>query len=86
MIEKQTGKEIKYLRTDNGLEFCGEVFNNFFIESGIARHKTVRYTPQQNVVAERLNKTIMERVRCLLSDVILEEKFWAKLLPMWCTH
>ena len=45
MIEKQTNKEIKYLRTDNGLEFCGEVFNGFCRESGITRHKTVTYTP-----------------------------------------
>ena len=78
MIEKQTDKKVKYLRTDNGLEFCGELFNNFCRQSGITRHKTVTYTPQQNRVAERLNKTIMERVRCLLSDVILKEKFWAE--------
>ena len=37
------------------------------------------YTPQQNGVAERLNRTIMERVRCLLLDAILEEKFWAEV-------
>ena len=78
MIEKQTDKEVKYLRTDNGLEFCGEVFNNFCRKSGITRHKTVTYTPQQNGVAKRLNKTIMKRVRCLLSNVILEEKFSAE--------
>ena len=35
VIEKQTDKEIKYLRTDNGLEFCGEVFNNFCRKSEI---------------------------------------------------
>ena len=49
--------------------------SNFLRESGISRHKIVRYIPQQNGVAERLNRTIMERVRCLLSDAILEEKF-----------
>ena len=79
MIEKQTDKEIKYLRADNGSEFCGEVFNHFCKESGITRHKNVRYTPQQNMVAERLNRTIMEKVRCQLSDVILEEKFWVEV-------
>ena len=56
-----------------------ERFSIFFCrENGITRHRTVRYTPQQNGVVERLNRTIMERVRCLLSDVILEENFWAK--------
>ena len=45
MIEKQADKEIKYLRTDNGLKFCREVFNIFCRKNGITRHKIVRYTP-----------------------------------------
>ena len=63
MVEKQTSKQIKCLRTDNGLEVCSEDFNNFCKEHGIIRHKSVRYTPQQNGVAERLNRTIMDTVR-----------------------
>lgn len=55
MIKKQTTKEIKYLRTYNGLEFCGEEFNKLCKENGITRHRIVRYTPQQNGVVERLN-------------------------------
>lgn len=39
---------------------------------------TCSYTPQQNGVAERMNMTIMEKVRCLLSESGLEEKFWAE--------
>ncbi|XP_038901229.1 uncharacterized protein LOC120088185 [Benincasa hispida] len=49
-------------------------------ENGITRHRTVRYTPQQNGLAERLNRTIMKRVRCLLSDAILSENFWAEAI------
>lgn len=79
MIKKQTTKEIKYLRTYNGLEFCGEEFNKLCKENGITRHRIVRYTPQQNGVVERLNWTIIDRVRCLLSDAILDEKFWAEV-------
>ncbi|KAG8498693.1 hypothetical protein CXB51_005074 [Gossypium anomalum] len=48
MIEKQTGKQIKYLRTDNGLEFCSDEFNRLCKSEGIVRHLTVRHTPQQN--------------------------------------
>ncbi|KAG8481664.1 hypothetical protein CXB51_026499 [Gossypium anomalum] len=66
MIEKQTGKQIKYLRTDNGLEFCSDEFNRLCKSEGIVRHLTVRHTPQQNGVAERMNRTIMEKVRCML--------------------
>ncbi|KAG8474177.1 hypothetical protein CXB51_033819 [Gossypium anomalum] len=62
MIEKQTRKQIKYLRTDNGLEFCSDEFNRLCKSERIVRHLTVRYTPQQNDVAERMNRMIMEKV------------------------
>ncbi|KAG8481939.1 hypothetical protein CXB51_026741 [Gossypium anomalum] len=61
MIEKQTEKQIKYLRTDNGLEFCSNEFNRLCKSEGIVRHLTVRHTPQQNGVAERMNRMIMEK-------------------------
>lgn len=64
LVETQTGRKIKRFRTDNGLEFCSEEFDKFCKENGIARHKTVRGTPQQNGLAERMNRTVMERVRC----------------------
>ncbi|KAJ4711012.1 Retrovirus-related Pol polyprotein from transposon TNT 1-94 [Melia azedarach] len=55
LVENQTGKKIKRLRTDNGLEFCWSKFDEFCKNEGIARHHTVRDTPQQNGVAERIN-------------------------------
>ena len=84
MIENQTGKKIKWLRTDNGLEFCSNEFNNYCKEEGIARHRTVTYTPQQNGVAERMNKTLLERVRCMLSDSGLPKSFWAEAAQTAC--
>nr|CAN69096.1 hypothetical protein VITISV_025437 [Vitis vinifera] len=45
---------------------------------GIATHRTVRYTPQQNALAERMNRTILERVRCMLSSSGLSKVFWAE--------
>ena len=79
LIENQTGKKIKRLRTDNGLEYLSGEFNRFCADAGIARHKTVRGTPQQNGVAERMNRTLLERARCMLSNAGLEEDFWALL-------
>ncbi|KAG8489524.1 hypothetical protein CXB51_017540 [Gossypium anomalum] len=84
MIEKQTRKQIKYLRTDNGLEFCSDEFNRLCKSEGIVRHLTVRHTPQQNGVAERMNKTIMEKVRCMLSNVNLPKSFWAEVASIAC--
>ncbi|GJT30080.1 retrovirus-related pol polyprotein from transposon TNT 1-94 [Tanacetum coccineum] len=61
LVENQTGRTIKKLRTDNGLEFCNREFEQLCIESGIARHLTVVGTPQQNEVAERMNRTLMDK-------------------------
>ena len=54
MIEKQTGKKVKRLKTDNGMKFCSIEFDQFCKNKGIVWHRTVRYTPQQNGVAERM--------------------------------
>jgi transposase InsO family protein len=69
LVENQTEKIIKVLRTDNGGEFCRNEFEEFCKKCGIARQKTTPYTPQQNGVAERMNKTLMEKARCMLSGV-----------------
>ena len=55
IVENQIYKKIKVLRTDNALEFCNKKFDEFCNTQGILRHRTIRYTPQQNGVAERMN-------------------------------
>ena len=67
-VENQSGKKLKTLRTDNGLEYCNRVFDYHYKTNGIMRHKTCPYTPQHNGVAERLNRTVMDKVRSLLSE------------------
>ena len=84
LIENQTGRKIKRLRTDNGLEFCSREFDDFCRDEGIARHYTVRYTPQQNGVAERMNMTLLERARCLLLNAGLDRSYWAEALNTAC--
>nr|GEU73717.1 retrovirus-related Pol polyprotein from transposon TNT 1-94 [Tanacetum cinerariifolium] len=53
-------------------------FEQLCIESGITRHLTVAGTSQQNGVAERMNKTLMDKVRCLLIHSGLPKTFWAE--------
>ncbi|KAJ4726144.1 Retrovirus-related Pol polyprotein from transposon TNT 1-94 [Melia azedarach] len=84
LVGNQTGKKIKRLRTDNGLEFCWSEFDEFCKNEGIARHHTVRDTPQQNGVAERMNQTLLERARCMLSNAELTRKFWAEAVSTAC--
>ena len=52
LVENQTNKQVKALRTDNGLKFCNVEFDEFCKNNGILRHRTVKHTPQQNGVAE----------------------------------
>ena len=84
LVENQTGKRIKHLRTDNGLEYCNNVFSQFCTKFGIERHMTYRDTPQQNGIAERLNRTILNKVRCMLSESGLDKKFWAEATATTC--
>jgi transposase InsO family protein len=52
-VENKTTRKLKKLRTDNGLEFCNGEFDSLCADHGIARHKNVIGTPQQNGVAEK---------------------------------
>jgi len=61
----QPGKKVKRLRTNNGLEFCYEEFNEFCKEEVIAREHTIWHTSQQNGIVERMNKTLLKRARCM---------------------
>ena len=74
MVENHTEKKIKVLRTYNGGESCGNEFKEFCKKCGIERYKTTPYTPQQNGVVERMNWTLMEKTRSILSSVGLGEE------------
>lgn len=84
LIENQEGRKVKKLKTDNGLEFCSEEFKEFNKDEGIARQYTVRKTPQQNGVAERMNRTLLGRARCMLSNSGLGINFWAEVVTTAC--
>ncbi|HLP34673.1 MAG TPA: DDE-type integrase/transposase/recombinase, partial [Amoebophilaceae bacterium] len=64
--ENFTGKKIKFLQSDNGLEYCNQEFDEYLQNCGIRHRLTVPYTPQQNGVAERKNRTLLNTARCLL--------------------
>jgi len=77
-VENQTGQRIKKLRTDNGREYLSNEFKKFLEDEGIARQLSVEYTPQQNGVAERANRTIVEMARCMLQQSRLPQSLWAE--------
>lgn len=82
LVENQINKKVKVLRTGNGLELCDARFDDYCRTHGIERHRTCTYIPQQNGVVERMNRTIMERVRCMMNEYGLGEEFWAEAATM----
>ncbi|KAA0059765.1 integrase [Cucumis melo var. makuwa] len=69
---------IKSLRSDRGGEFLSKNFNHFCKEHGIHRELTTPYTPEQNGVAERKNRTVVEMARSMLQMKSLSNDFWAE--------
>ena len=80
LVEKSSGRMIKTLRTDNGGEYISTEFNLYLTKEGIKHELTIPHTPQQNGVAERLNRTLIEGVRTMLADSKLPHRFWAEAL------
>ncbi|KAL8112746.1 hypothetical protein AgCh_020161 [Apium graveolens] len=79
-VEKQSGRDIIALRTDRGGEFMYEEFNAFCDEHGIRRELTTPYTPEQNGVAERKNRTVVEMARSMLKGKALSDNFWGEAI------
>jgi len=77
LVEIETGKKLKCLRSESGGEYCSKEFDRYCSEHGIRREKTVPRTPQENGVSERMNRTIMERARCMRLHAGLPLQFWA---------
>ena len=77
-MENQIGRKVKRLRTDNGLEYCSNEFDKFCRKLGIVRHKTIRNTPQQNCLTEMMNRTLIEKVSCMLLSSNLSKHFWTE--------
>ena len=84
-VEIETGLPIKCLRTDRGGEFTSLEFNSFCEQNGIKRQLTTAYTPQQNGVAERKNRTIMNMVRAMLYEKKVPRVLWAEAVN-WSNH
>lgn len=76
--ENHTGKKIRTLRSDNGGEYCNGAMKDYLRSAGIVHQTTVPYNPEQNGVAERMNRTLVEKARCMLFDAKMPTKFWAE--------
>ncbi|GJR62740.1 putative reverse transcriptase domain-containing protein [Tanacetum coccineum] len=77
-------ESINKKRCDNGTEFKNHAMNEFCAKKGIKREFSVARTPQQNGVAERKNRTLIEAARTMLADSLLPIPFWAEAVNTAC--
>ena len=80
MVEKESEYQLKTLRTDNGGEYTSNEFKEYVKVEGLKHELTIPKTPEQNGVAERMNRTLLESVCSMLIGANLPHKFWAETL------
>ncbi|KAL6202242.1 hypothetical protein ACLB2K_025951 [Fragaria x ananassa] len=84
MVERETRRTLKCLRSDNGGEYTSNEFRGYCSKHDIRHIKTVPSTPQHNGVAQRMNRTILEKVRSMLKTANLAKEFWGAAVKTAC--
>ena len=79
-VQNQKGKKIKRIRSDKGGEYTSELFKEYCARDGIIHEYSIPYIPQQNGVAERRNRTLMDMVRSMISHARLMLYLWGETL------
>ncbi|GJX61341.1 putative ribonuclease H-like domain-containing protein [Tanacetum coccineum] len=83
-IKNQLNHRVKIIRSDNGTEFKNRDMLEFCGNKGIKQEYSNARTPQQNGVAERMNRTLIEAARTMLADSLLPTTFWAEAVSTAC--
>lgn len=78
LVEKFLKVKVGTFRTDRGGEFTSIEFNDWCEAQRIRRHLTAPYSPQQNGVVERRNRTVIGMVRCMLKQTNVPQRFWGE--------
>ena len=79
-VKTASGTTVKVLRSDNGGEYRNSEMQNFCKAKFIKQEFTVPYNPEQNGMAERMNRTLVEMTRCMLKDSGLDKSYWCEAL------
>jgi transposase InsO family protein len=82
--QNEFGLKIKRIRSDNGMEFKNSQIEGFLKEEGIKHEFSYPYTPQQNGVVERKNRTLLDMARTMLYEYNTLDRFWAKAINTAC--
>ena len=81
-LETMTGVKVKRVRHDGAKKYLTHDLKAWYEDKGITSEMTAPYKAQQNGKAERVNRTLMERVRAALLDSGAEEELWAEALSL----
>ncbi|GJV52907.1 zinc finger, CCHC-type containing protein [Tanacetum coccineum] len=81
-IEMEMRMKVRMLRTDRGGEFTSNEFTKYYKENEIARQLTTPYSPQQNGVVERRNRTVLSTMRSMMKAMKLPLTFWAEAVKL----
>ncbi|GJS54453.1 retrovirus-related pol polyprotein from transposon TNT 1-94 [Tanacetum coccineum] len=83
-VENQNDIKVKQLRTDNGTKLRNSILINFCDEKWISQNFSSPYTPEQNGVAERKNRTLIEAARTMLSGSVFSKQYWTEAVATAC--
>ena len=80
LVDTQFSAAVKILRSDSGGEYMSHAFQSFLQSKGIISQRSCPYTPQQNGVAERKNRHLLDVVRTMLIESSVPPTFWVEAL------
>ena len=80
LVENQSGDSIKIVRSDWGREFENHEFTEYLATNGIAYKHSALYSHEQNGQSERLNRTILDKARCLLFQAQMLKEYWSEVV------
>ena len=80
LVENQSGRKLKVLRSENGGEYVKSDFINYCADAGIQMQHSIPYTPQQNGVAKRKNRSLKKMATCMMEAKNFPPKYWAKAI------
>jgi transposase InsO family protein len=84
MTQNKFDVKVKKIRSDNGTEFKNTQVEDFLDEECIKHEFSAHYTPQQNGVLERKNRTLIEMTRTMLDEYKTSDRFWAEAINTMC--
>jgi hypothetical protein len=84
LLDNPSGRPVQRMQSDRGGEYVNRVLADFAARKGIVLELTAGYSPESNVAAERLNRTLIERARAMLLDASLPLSLWGEAVVTAC--